>query len=236
MKTLCIIPTYNEIENIAKILNEIRALPVNVDVLIVDDNSPDGTATIVKNEMQSDNHLFLLERPGKLGLGTAYVAGFKWALINGYKIIIQMDSDFSHDPKEIPNFLEAITDADLVIGSRYLKGFNVVNWPLRRKILSYGANFYSRLITRIPLKDATGGFKCFRQEVLEVIDLTQIKSSGYSFQIEINFKAWKKGFKLKEIPIIFVDRSAGNSKMNLLIIFEAIFVVWKLKLQSIFSK
>lgn len=235
LKTVCIVPTYNERENISRIIDEIRALPVKIDLLIVDDNSPDGTAAIVKERMQGEPNVFIIERPGKMGLGTAYVAGFKWAINNGYDFILEMDADFSHDPKEIPNFLKAIADCDLVLGSRYLNGITVINWPLRRLILSYGANQYTKLITGLPLKDATGGFKCFRREVLEAIDLDRVHSGGYSFQIEMSFKAWKKGFRLREIPIIFVERRVGNSKMNRSIVFEAIFMVWKLKLLSLFK-
>jgi len=230
LKTVCIVPTYNEVENILRIIDVIRGLPVKVDMLIVDDNSPDGTGMVVKKRMEKDPHLFIIERQQKLGLGTAYIAGFKWALDNGYDFVIEMDADFSHDPQEIPNFLNGIEQADLVVGSRYLNGMRVYNWPLRRLLLSYCANMYSRFITRLPLKDTTGGFKCFRREVLETINLDRIKSSGYSFQIEMNFKAWKEGFRLSEIPIIFVDRTVGKSKMNYAIFFEAVFMVLRLKL------
>jgi dolichol-phosphate mannosyltransferase len=216
-------------------LEAIRALPVKVDVLVVDDNSPDGTAALVKEQVQQEPGIFIIERPGKLGLGTAYVEGFKWALDKGYDCILEIDADFSHDPNEIPNFLKAIEDADLVIGSRYLSGVNVVNWPMRRLILSYGANRYSRFVTGLPLKDTTSGFKCFRRAVLEAIDLDRIHSDGYSFQIEMNFKAWKKGFRLREIPIIFFERRVGKSKMSRSIVWEAIFMVWKLKLLSLFK-
>lgn len=235
-KKLIIIPTYNEIENIEKLIYEIGELDRTLDILIVDDNSPDGTGEAVRKLMERLNNLFLIQREGKLGLGTAYVAGFKYALENGYDIIFEMDADFSHDPKEIPNFLNAINEADLVIGSRYIKGVNVVNWPLSRLLLSYFANRYTRLVTGLPLCDSTGGFKCFRRTVLESINLEEIRSGGYSFQIEMNFKAWKKGFQLKEIPIIFIDRAVGKSKMSKLIIREAVWMVWKLKFKSLFGR
>ncbi len=194
-QTLIIIPTYNEIENIGNMIKEISDLNHSIDILIVDDSSPDGTGKYIKDLQETFNNLYLLEREGKLGLGTAYVAGFKFALQNGYEFIFEMDADFSHDPKEIPNFLEAIKEADLVIGSRYITGVNVVNWPLRRLFLSYFANRYTSIVTGLPLCDSTGGYKCFRRVVLETINLDNVKSGGYSFQIEMNFKAWKKGFQ-----------------------------------------
>jgi len=234
-KTLIIIPTYNEIENIEKIIREIRNIKSMIDILVVDDNSPDGTALKIKEIQNTLDNIFLIQREGKLGLGTAYVAGFRFALENGYEYIFEMDADYSHDPKEIPNFLQAIKEADLVIGSRYIRGVNVVNWPLSRLILSYSANRYTRLITGMPVCDATSGYKCFRKKVLEAIDLNQIRSGGYSFQIEMSFKAWKKGFHLKEIPIIFIDRAIGKSKMSKKIVREAAWMVWKLKLKSIFG-
>ncbi len=236
MKTLIIIPTFNEIQNIEKIIRQIHAVRSDVHILIVDDNSPDGTAEVVKKLQGELPGIHLIQRSGKLGLGTAYVEGFQFALRNGYEAVFEMDADFSHDPKEIPNFLAAIGENDLVIGSRYVQGVNVVNWPLRRLILSYGANVYTRLITGLPIKDSTGGFKCFRREVLAAIDLTKIHSNGYAFQIEMNFKAWKKGFRLKEIPIIFVDRVEGSSKMSGKIVREAVWMVWKLFFLSLFGK
>jgi len=229
MKTLVIIPTYNESENVARIIEAVLAKAEHIDVLIVDDNSPDGTAAIVEKIRDKNSRVRLIKRAGKLGLGTAYVAGFKYAIENSYDLVFEMDADFSHDPGEIPNFLEAIKDHDLVIGSRYSQGVNVVNWPLRRLILSYGANVYTRIITGLPVKDGTGGFKCFRREVLEAIDLDEIQSNGYAFQIEMNFKVWKKGFRIKEIPIIFVDRVEGTSKMSKKIIREAVWTVWRLR-------
>ena len=236
MKTIIIIPTYNEIQNIEKIIRQIFAVENTLHILIVDDNSPDGTAGVVERLKSEFTGIHLIRRPGKLGLGTAYVAGFKFALANGYDAVFEMDADFSHDPKEIPNFLAAVGENDLVIGSRYVQGVNVVNWPLRRLILSYGANVYTRLITGLPIMDSTGGFKCFRREVLAAIDLDKIKSNGYAFQIEMNFKAWKKGFRIREIPIIFVDRVHGSSKMSGKIVREAVWMVWKLFFLNLFDR
>lgn len=235
-KSLVIIPTFNEIENIEKIITDTKSVQNDIHILVVDDNSPDGTAEKVKDLQKKVKDIHLIQRSGKLGLGTAYVAGFKFALENGYDTVFEMDADYSHDPKEIPNFLAAIQDADLVIGSRYIKGVNVVNWPLSRLLLSYYANRYTRFVTGLPLCDSTGGFKCFRREVLEAINLDNIHSGGYSFQIEMNFKAWKKGFRLKEIPIIFIDRAIGKSKMSKKIVREAVLMVWRLKLRSMFGK
>ncbi len=235
-KVLIIIPTYNEIENIKKMIDYLRDNYPFADILIVDDNSPDGTGDFVEQLTKNDNNIKLIKRAGKLGLGTAYVEGFKFAIQNKYDYIFEMDADFSHDPAEIKNFLKAIENTDLVLGSRYITGVNVINWPMKRLLLSYFANFYTRVITGMPIKDATGGFKCFRREVLEAIDLNKIKSNGYSFQIEMTFKAWVKGFRIVEIPIIFVDRVQGFSKMSKKIVREAIFMVWKLRLQKIFGK
>ncbi len=232
-KAIVIIPTYNEIENIEKIVSEVFAVESGLHILVVDDNSPDGTAEKVRELQKTYPQLNLLEREGKLGLGTAYVAGFKYALENGFDFVFEMDADLSHDPKEIPSFLEAIKENDVVVGSRYIKGVNVVNWPLSRLMLSYFANMYTRWITGLPLCDSTGGFKCFRRQVLEAIDLDEVRSGGYSFQIEMNYKAWVKGFRIKEIPIIFIDRAVGKSKMSKKIIREAVWMVWKLKLRSI---
>jgi dolichol-phosphate mannosyltransferase len=241
-RALLIIPTYNERENVRDIVHgvlsqEAKTPDVSLSVLIVDDNSPDGTADLVR-EMQQDpaigpERLHLLSRAGKMGLGTAYVAGFKFGLARGYDYLFEMDADFSHDPKEIPNFLREIRDHDLVIGSRYITGANVANWPLRRLLLSYYANKYVRLITGITVHDATGGYKCFRREVLEAIDLDDIRSNGYAFQIEMNFRAWRKKFRIKEIPIVFVDRHAGTSKMSKAIVREAVTLVWKLKFRAL---
>lgn len=236
MKALVIIPTYNEADNIKKTIQLLFKSAKDVDVLVVDDKSPDKTANVVKKMMKKDKRISLIERKGKEGLGTAYIAGFKFALERDYDRILEMDADLSHDPAEVPNFLKASEEADLVIGSRYINGINVVHWPLRRLILSYGANIYSRVITGVPIHDTTSGFKCFRREVLEAVNLDEVHSGGYSFQIEMNFRAWCKGFRLKEIPIIFVDRTLGQSKMNFSIMVEAVKVVWKLKYHQLSGK
>jgi dolichol-phosphate mannosyltransferase len=235
MKTLVIIPTYNELDNLPKLIPEVLSKDDSINVLIVDDNSPDGTAAFVENEMKNNERIHLIKRSSKQGLGTAYIAGFKYALQKNFELIFEMDADFSHDPKEIPKFLDEINESDLVIGSRYINGVNVINWPMRRLLLSSFANLYTRVITGMPVHDATGGFKCFRRKVLEAIDLDRVTSNGYAFQIEMNFKAWKKGFAVKEIPIIFVDRMKGESKMSKKIVREAVTMVWKLRLKSIFG-
>jgi dolichol-phosphate mannosyltransferase len=229
MKAIVIIPTYNEIENINAIIDAVLTAVVGINILIVDDNSPDGTAAAVEEIMKTNDKVHLLKRPGKMGLGTAYCDGFKYCLDKNFDAIFEMDADFSHDPKELPNFLKALEENDLVIGSRYIKGGGVVNWPKRRIFLSYGASIYTRIITGIPIKDTTGGFKCFRADALRMLDLSKVKSNGYGFQIELNYKMWKKGAKIKEIPITFVDRRSGTSKMNKSIIWEAVFLVWKLR-------
>ncbi|MDI6780114.1 MAG: polyprenol monophosphomannose synthase [Bacteroidota bacterium] len=235
-KTLVVTPTYNEAENIQKLIESVLSQDPDVEMLVVDDNSPDGTATIVE-QMQKDNfRIHLINRTGKMGLGTAYVAGFKYAIEKKFDYILEMDADFSHNPNDIPNFLKKIQEFDVVLGSRYFGGVRILNWPIRRLILSYGASLYTRIITGLPIKDATGGFKCFRRNVLEAINLDEIKSNGYAFQIEMNFKAWKKGFKIFELPIIFIDRTSGQSKMSKKIVYEAVFLVWKLKFRSIFNK
>lgn len=234
MRSLVVVPTYNEKDNISDIIRAVLAHP-DVEVLVVDDNSPDGTGAIVREMQEHDSRIHLIEREGKMGLGTAYCAGFLYALERDYDFVFEMDADFSHDPAEIPRFLEEARDADLVIGSRYSNGINVVNWPMTRLLLSYFANIYTRCITGMPVKDATGGFKCFRADVLRKIDLRRIRSNGYAFQVEINFKAWRAGARLKEIPIIFIDRRSGVSKMSKNIIWEAAFMVWKLKLGSLFG-
>ncbi|HQJ74859.1 MAG TPA: polyprenol monophosphomannose synthase [Bacteroidota bacterium] len=235
-KALVCIPTYNEIENIEKIIPKILSMDDEIEVLIIDDNSPDGTGDKVEEMMRENKRIHLIKRPGKMGLGTAYVEGFKYAIKNNFDLVFEMDADFSHDPNTIPSFLEAIKDNDLVLGSRYINGINVLNWPMKRLLLSYFANVYTKIVTGMKINDATGGFKCFRIEVLKSIDLDKIKSNGYSFQIEMTFKAWKKGFRIKEIPIIFMDRQQGTSKMNKKIIHEAIFMVWKLRFRSLFKK
>ncbi|MFN3385301.1 MAG: polyprenol monophosphomannose synthase [Candidatus Thermochlorobacter sp.] len=238
-RTLVIVPTYNESENIPLLIKRVMGLEVpDLEMLIVDDNSPDGTAAAVEALQKTfKRRLHLIKREGKLGLGTAYVRGFKFAIEHGYDFVMEMDADLSHDPFMIPHFLVAIKDADLVIGSRYLGDVaNVVNWPLSRLILSKGASFYTRLITGMPVQDPTSGFKCFRRQVLESLNLDEIRSGGYSFQIEMNFKSWAKGFRLKEIPIVFTDRTVGKSKMSRKIIYEAIYMVWALKFRQIFGK
>jgi dolichol-phosphate mannosyltransferase len=235
-KAVIIIPTYNEVENIEKLILEIFKFEPKIQILFIDDNSPDGSADLIRQLQQKYTNIHLLERPGKQGLGSAYIMGFRFALEKGYEYIFEMDADFSHNPREIPNFLKAIDKYDLVLGSRYIKGVNVVNWPLSRLLLSYFANMYTRIVTGIPVQDSTGGFKCFRRQVLESIGFDTIKSNGYAFQIEMNFKAWKKGFKVKEIPIIFVDRVFGESKLSKKIMWEAIFLVWKLRINSILGK
>ena len=214
MKSIIVIPTYNEKENIIKIIDKIHSIVEDINILVVDDNSPDGTGELVKNKMKDDSRIHIIEREGKLGLGTAYCKGFEYCLDKGFDYIFEMDADFSHDPIEIPNFLEAIKDNDLVLGSRYIKGVNVINWPLKRLLLSYFANMYTRFVTGMKIKDATGGFKCFRASLLSKIDLSSVKTNGYGFQIEMTYRIWKLGGRIKEIPIIFVDRIDGFSKMN----------------------
>lgn len=229
-KTLIIIPTYNEIENLPLMIPALEALELGLEVLVVDDGSPDGTGAWVREQQASKPHLHLIERSGKQGLGSAYVAGFKYALEHGFDFVFEMDADFSHDPGYIRDFLAAIHEADLVIGSRYINGVNVVNWPMSRLLLSYFANMYARWITGLPVRDATGGFKCFRADALRKLNLDGISSGGYSFQIEVNYKLWKKGCRIREIPIIFKDRTMGASKMSGGIIREALFLLIRLRL------
>ena len=236
MKILVISPTYNEKKNISHLIENIFSLNISIDLLIIDDNSPDGTADVVKNKMKKNNRIHLITRKGKEGLGTAYCAGFKYALQNNYDLIIQIDADLSHNPVDIIHLIEKAKTHDLVIGSRYTTGVNVINWPMGRLLLSYCANWYARNLTRVPIKDITGGFKCFRRNVLEAIDLDSICSEGYSFQIEINFLTHNKGFNITEIPIIFTDRTVGESKMNRQIMYEAVFIVWRLNIRKIFGK
>ena len=230
MKTLIIIPTYNERENVEPLLERIFAEVPAVEVLIVDDNSPDGTGAIADGAAARDPRVHVMHREGKQGLGSAYVAGFRYALDRDYEAVFEMDADFSHNPESLPVFLRELEDADLVLGSRYLNGVTVVNWPIKRLILSYSANVYSRIITGMRVKDLTGGFKCFRRRVLESIDWSRVRSDGYAFQIEITFKAWRKGFRIREIPIVFVDRKAGESKMSRRIVHEAAWMVWRLRI------
>ena len=235
---LVIIPTYNEKENIREIILAILSLPRSFDVLIIDDNSPDGTAEIVKSLQHKHSRVHLIQREAKLGLGTAYLTGFKWALDNGYEYIFEMDADFSHDPADLVRLLDACENqgADLAIGSRYKAGVNVVNWPLGRVIMSYAASIYVRIITGMKVKDTTAGFKCYRQEVLKTIELDKIKSKGYAFQIEMKFTAWKYRFKIVEVPIVFTDRKLGSSKMSGGIFNEALWGVIKMKLRSFFIR
>lgn len=236
--SVVIIPTYNEKENIENIINAVFALPVMFDVLIIDDNSPDGTAAIVERmQKQWDGRLHLLKRSGKLGLGTAYIMGFKWCLNAGYEFIIEMDADFSHPPKKLLELRQAcLDDADVAIGSRYVSGVNVVNWPMGRVIMSYYASAYVRIVTGMNVRDTTAGFVCYRRNVLEAIDLDKIHFKGYAFQIEMKFTAFKMGCRIKEVPIIFVNRVLGTSKMNSSIFGEAVFGVLQLRIRSWFKK
>jgi len=230
-KTLIAVPTYNEKENIVALLERLMAFPSELHVLVVDDGSPDGTGDLVEAfSAGSQGRVHLMRRSGKQGLGSAYIAAFRWALERDYELVFEMDADFSHDPKYVPDMLEAAKESDLVIGSRYLTGVNVVNWPMQRLLLSWFANLYARIVTGIPVHDCTGGFKCFRREALAAIDFTRIASGGYSFQVEMNYKVWKKGFRIKEVPIVFVDRTLGASKMSGSIIGEALFLVLRLRL------
>ena len=235
MKTLVISPTFNERKNIVTLVEKILDKNPEFYLLIVDDNSPDGTGEKVKELQKVYKNLYLEERPGKAGLGTAYLYGFNWALNKEFEAIVQMDADLSHDPKDVPRLVSKLKDYDLVIGSRYIHGVSVVNWPIRRLILSYGANLYSRLVTGLPIKDGTGGFKAWRGSLLKEIRLKDVRSQGYSFQIEMNFRAWGKGAKIKEEPIIFVDRTIGESKMSKAIMIEAIWMVWRLRIWKILN-
>ena len=236
---LVIIPTYNEIENISNIIDAVISQPETFDVLIIDDGSPDGTASVVREKMkQYDGRVFLEERKGKLGLGTAYIHGFKWAKRHGYEYVIEMDADFSHNPNDLPKLYKACKEegADLSIGSRYISGVNVVNWPMGRVLMSYYASAYVRIVTGMSVRDTTAGFVCYKRRVLDTLDLDKIEFKGYAFQIEMKFKAYKHGFKIKEVPIIFVNRELGTSKMNSSIFGEAVFGVIKLRLRSMFTK
>ncbi len=235
MKNLIITPTYNEKKNIESLIEQIFLNSKESDILVIDDNSPDGTSKKIQELQKKYKNLYLEVRPSKSGLGTAYIFGFKWAINKNYNTVIQMDADLSHDPREIPELLSGLRKSELVIGSRYIQGVSVVNWPIRRLLLSYCANLYSRLITGMPIKDGTGGFKAWRINLLKKIDLDTIKSQGYSFQIEMNFRAWILDAKIKECPIIFVDRTIGESKMSKSIMFEAIWVVWRLRVLKFFK-
>ena len=236
-RALVIVPTYNERENIVRLIETVLAQDPRLEVLVVDDGSPDGTGELVDGLGSRNDRIHLLKRARKLGLGTAYIAGFRWALERGYDFVFEMDADFSHDPAHLPQFLRAIEDADLVLGSRYRSAkVTVVNWPIERLILSYFANVYARRVTGLAVWDATGGFKCFRRAVLEAIDLDAVRSNGYAFQIEMSYRAWKKGFRIVEIPIVFVDRTEGQSKMSKAIVREAIWMVWRLRLWAMTGK
>ena len=235
-RTLVVVPTYNECENLPQIVPAILAQDPRLDILVVDDGSPDGTGTLADEFALRDPRVHVLHRTAKQGLGRAYIAGFAWALERDYAFVFEMDADFSHDPKNLPRFLDAIADADLVVGSRYASGVNVINWPMSRLLLSWFANKYAHWITRLPLTDATGGFKCFRREALAAIPLDQVRSNGYAFQIEMSYRVWRKGFRLKELPIIFVDRVEGHSKMNRRIVLEAIWMVWWLRVQGLLGR
>jgi dolichol-phosphate mannosyltransferase len=236
-RALVIIPTYNERGNITRIIDAVLAQDPSLDILIVDDGSPDGTGQVADTIAASSSRVHALHRAGKLGLGTAYIEGFRWALARDYAFVFEMDADFSHNPDRLPKFLEKIRDADVVLGSRYQDGHvNVVNWPMSRLFLSYAANIYARAVTGLPIYDTNGGFKCFRRKVLETIDLNAIHSNGYAFQIEMTFRAWKAGFRIVEIPIVFVDRTAGESKMSKKIVREAIWMVWRLRWAAMTGK
>jgi dolichol-phosphate mannosyltransferase len=233
-RALVIVPTYNERFNIARLIPAILAQDPSLEVLVVDDGSPDGTGAIVDGIAANNARVHVIHRATKLGLGTAYIAGFRWALERKYDLVFEMDADFSHNPERLPEFLEAIRESDVVLGSRYQNGHvNVVNWPMSRLFLSYAANIYARFVTGLPIFDTTGGFKCFRRNVLESIDLNSVKSNGYAFQIEMSYRAWRRGFQLFEIPIIFVDRTEGVSKMSKKIVREAIWMVWRLRWWSL---
>jgi dolichol-phosphate mannosyltransferase len=236
-RALVIIPTYNERENIPRLVPLVLGQDPRIDILVIDDGSPDGTGAIADEIAAAEPRVHVLHRAGKLGLGTAYLAGFRWGIERKYDGLLEMDADFSHDPTHLPQFLDALENHELVLGSRYLDGrVTVVNWPIGRLLLSYYANVYARIVTGLPLWDATGGFKAFRRNVLETISLDRVESEGYAFQIEMSMRAWKKGFGIGEIPIVFVDRTLGESKMSKRIIREAIWRVWKLRFQSMTGK
>jgi dolichol-phosphate mannosyltransferase len=230
--TLIIVPTYNERENLSRLAQRLLALPMRVDLLVVDDGSPDGTGKLADELAGKHPEIHVLHRTGKNGLGRAYIAGFKWALERGYEFIFEMDGDFSHDPDDVPVFLEAAKNADLVLGSRYIGGIRVINWPLKRLMLSRCAGKYVKLVTGMPFTDPTGGYKCFRRRALQAINLDKIRSNGYSFQIEMTHKLWRQGFKIVEVPIIFTERTVGRSKMAGHIVSEAFWMVWRLLLQN----
>ena len=233
---LVCVPTYNERANLPLIVPAVLAQDPRLEVLVIDDGSPDGTGVLADELAAADPRVHVLHRSAKQGLGRAYLAGFEWALARGYDFIFEMDADFSHDPAFLPRFIEAIQSADIVIGSRYKQGVNVINWPISRLLLSLGANQYARVVTGLPITDSTGGFKCFRRKVLEAIDFSRVRSNGYAFQIEMSYRAWRKGFKLVEIPIVFTDRVEGHSKMSRKIVREAIWMVWSLRFRALVGK
>jgi dolichol-phosphate mannosyltransferase len=236
-RALVIVPTYNERDNVTRLVPLILQQDPRLDVLIIDDASPDGTGEVADRVAAGEPRLHVLHREGKLGLGTAYLAGFRWGLDRDYDAFFEMDADFSHDPAHIPQFLAALRDYDVVLGSRYLHGrVTVVNWPIPRLLLSYAANLYARVVTGLPITDATGGFKCFRRQVLESIDLDRVGSEGYSFQIEMSLRAWRRGFSLGEIPIVFSDRDVGESKMSKRIVWEAVWRVWALRFRDLIGR
>ena len=235
MKTLVITPTYNERKNIKNFIEKIFNAGAELHLLVIDDNSPDKTSDLVNDLKTSYPNIFLIKRPKKLGLGTAYIEGFKWAISKNYDYAIQMDADLSHDPMDIPKLIHNLKRYDLVIGSRYVQGVSVVNWPIRRLLLSYGANLYSKIITGMPIKDSTGGYKAWRVELLKKINFNKVKSQGYSFQIEMNFRAWRLDANIIEDSIIFVDRTIGESKMSKSIMYEAIWMVWRLRIWKTFG-
>jgi dolichol-phosphate mannosyltransferase len=236
MKTMVVVPTYNERENLEELIPRVLGQHESIEMLVVDDGSPDGTGEYADSVAATDERVHVLHRPGKMGLGSAYVQGFQHALSKDVDLVIQMDADFSHNPDVIPTLIDSVSEHDVAIGSRYITGANVVNWPLQRLFLSYFANVYTHIVTGLPLRDSTGGFKCFRRKVLESIDLDTIRSDGYSFQIEVNFRCWRKGFSIVEIPIVFVDRHSGTSKMSRRIVWEAMWLVWRLRLERIWRR
>jgi len=233
---LVVLPTYNELEALEGIVEAVLAEDERLEVLIVDDASPDGTGELADGIARRETRVQVLHREGKLGLGSAYIAGFRWALEREYQLVFEMDADGSHDPKFITDMIEATVDYDVVVGSRYTQGVNVINWPMSRLLLSYYANRYARIVTGLRLADSTSGFKCFKREVLESLELAAVQSTGYAFQIEMNFRAWKKGFRIGEVPIVFTDRIAGESKMSGAIVREAVWRVWGLRLRALFGR
>ena len=236
--TVIIVPTYNERDNLPQLISRLMAQPAELDVLVVDDNSPDGTGGLADEIASTNSRVHVLHRPQKNGLGRAYIAGFRWALERGYDFIFEMDADFSHNPKDVPHFLDAAIkqNADLVLGSRYANGIRVINWPIQRLLLSLAAARYVQVITGMPISDPTGGFKCFRRSALSAIDINTVESNGYSFQIELTHRVWRRGLKIAEVPIIFTDRFQGTSKMSKNIVYEALWMVWKLWFQNALSR